>query len=139
MPAPTIPLASDPRERFLLAIAEQVAPERLTELHFFPPLRQGTIETGVAVVAAEPEAGAPDAPSTEKHVVFSARYRWTRKGPERGRWESEIVAEADAPLITVENVVRGVKERANEAAEPERMTGDAARALIEELRCRTAP
>ena len=65
--------------------------------------------------------------------------RATRKGPDRGKWESEVVAEADAPLITVETVVRGVRDRSNEAAEPERMSGDAARALIEELRCRTTP
>ena len=134
MPPVTIPLSSDARERLLLAIADRVGPERLTELHFFPPLRQGTIETGVAVIAAVSESA-----SEPRHEVFSARYRWTRKGPERGRWETEVVAEADAPLITVETVVRGVRERANEAAEPDRMTGDAARALIEDLRCRTTP
>ncbi len=134
MPSATIPLSADPRERLLLAIADRVGPERLTELHFFPPIRQGTIETGVAVIAAVSESAAE-----VRHEVFSARYRWTRKGPDRGKWESEIVAEADAPLITVESVVRGVRERANETADPDRMTGDAARILIEELRCRTTP
>lgn len=155
--------ATETRERFLLAIAQAVRPERLVELYFFPPMRQGPIETGVAVIAAEPEravegeheqaaesAPTPDAvdePSpylerAPRHVVFSARYRWTRKGPERGKWEQEIVAEADAPLITVEAVVQGVRRRANEEFDPERMTGDEARALLaeaEERRCRTTP
>lgn len=155
--------ATETRERFLLAIAQAVRPERLVELYFFPPMRQGPIETGVAVIAAEPEravegeneqapepAAPPDAadePSpyrerASRHVVFSARYRWTRKGPERGKWEQEIVAEADAPLITVEAVVKGVRRRANEEFDPERMTGDEARALLaeaEERRCRTTP
>lgn len=178
--------ATETRERFLLAIAQAVRPERLVELYFFPPMRQGPIETGVAVIAAEPEGGVepvsaaqeevviaedaaeggedaavdaadedgtapPDAAADEpspylerarRHVVFSARYRWTRKGPERGKWEQEIVAEADAPLITVEAVVQGVRRRAHEEFDPERMTGDEARALLaeaEERRCRTTP
>jgi hypothetical protein len=71
--------------------------------------------------------------------VYSARYRWTRKGPDRGKWEHEVVAEADAPLVTVEAVVRGVQERANESVEPDRLNGDAARALIHEARCRITP
>lgn len=132
----TIPLASNARERFLLAIADVVAAERLAEVHIFPPIRQGQIETGVAVIAAEPE-GTED--GRDRHVVFSARYRWTRKGPDRGKWESEVVAEADAPLITVDAVVRGVQQRANEAVEPDRLSGDEARALITDARCRTTP
>jgi hypothetical protein len=155
---------TETRERFLLAIAEAVRPERLVELYLFPPIRQGPIETGVAVIAAEPEGPGPVAdpdaepgaepgaepvaepsPSGERaprHVVLSARYRWTRKGPERGKWEQEVVAEADAPLVTVEAVVQGVKRRAHEELDPERMTGNEARALlaeVEERRCRTTP
>ena len=43
------------RERFLVAIAASVPAERLIELHFFPPIRQGGVESGVAVIAAHPE------------------------------------------------------------------------------------
>ncbi len=132
-PPSSIPLTADARERLLLAIAEQVTPERLAEIHFFPPIRQGPLETGVAVIAATTE------PPAERHVVYTARYRWTRKGPDRGRWESEVKVEADAPLVTVERVVAGVRDRANEAADPERVTGDVARAMIEDARCRTTP
>jgi hypothetical protein len=133
MPPASIPLTSDARERFLLAIADTVSPDRLAEIHLFPPIRQGQLETGVAVIAATTE------PPGERHVVYTARYRWTRKGPERGKWESEVVAEADAPLVTVEAVVNGVRDRANEVTDPERMSGEAARALIEDARCRTTP
>lgn len=114
--------------RFLRAIAAQVPPERVVEVHLFPALRQGPIETGVAVVA---EAGAmPGEAAGEKHVVYSARYRHTIKGPDRGKWEADVVAEADAPLVTVEAVVRGVRQRAGESAEPERLDGDAFRAAV---------
>lgn len=130
----TLALAADARERFLLTIAEVVPEDRIVEIHFFPAIRQGPLETGVAVVAASPED-----PARERHVVFSARYRWTRKGPDRGKWEDEVVAEADAPLVTVEAVVQGVKVRANEAVEPERVTGDDVRARLADLRCRTTP
>ena len=49
------------------------------------------------------------------------------KGPDRGKWEHAVVAEADAPLVTVEMVVRGVQRRSGDADEPERMSGDEAR------------
>lgn len=118
-----IPLASNARERFLIEIAKAVPAERIDELHFFPPIRQGPIETGVAVIAVMPQEGT-------RHIVYSARYRWTRKGPDRGKWDSEIIAEADAPLLTVEAVVEGVRKRAPEAYETERVGGDVARAMI---------
>lgn len=130
----TIPLAADARERFLLEIAKVVPADRIDEVHFFPPIRSGPLETGIAVIAALPEVG-------DRHVVYSARYRWTRKGPDRGKWESEIVAEADAPLVTVEAVVQGVMKRSPEAFEPERVEGDAVRAMIAEAdrRCQNTP
>jgi len=43
---------SEVTERFLRAIVAKVPLERIEELHLFAPLRQGTIETGIAVVAA---------------------------------------------------------------------------------------
>jgi hypothetical protein len=77
---------------------------------------------------AEPFAGpAPDAeapapePRPTRHTVFTARYRLAVKGPDRGKWDVEVVEEADAPLITVEAVVRGVQRRAGDEADPERL------------------
>ena len=140
------------RERFLMAIAAALPAERIIELHFFSPIRQGGIESGVAVIAAHPEVvAAPilaDAPPADeeaeldaqespdddapprRYTVYTAKYRLTLKGPERGRWECSVVAEADAPLVTVETVVRGVLRRSGDADEPERMSGDEARELV---------
>lgn len=42
------------RERFLAAIAERVAPDRVQALYLFSPIRQGPVETGVAVLACDP-------------------------------------------------------------------------------------
>src|SRR5205085_503843 len=150
--------------------------ERVIEIHFFAPIRQGGVESGVAVVAAALEQdpaidsaaaeGAPprssvaddapvalgsvvyadrapeddagdlledslppallahgaDARASDvaeeeereptpeppplRYTVYSAKYRLVLKGVERGKWETQIVAEADAPLLTVETVVR---------------------------------
>lgn len=140
------------RERFLMAIAAALPPERFIELHFFSPIRQGGIESGVAVIAAHPDVVAPpilaDAPpahedvegdeqeppdedaAPRRYTVYAAKYKLTLKGPERGRWECSIVAEADAPLVTVETVVRGVLRRSGDADEPERMSGDDARDFV---------
>jgi hypothetical protein len=62
--------------------------------------------------------------------VYTARYRLTLKGPDRGKWDFAIQAEADAPLVTVDKVVQGVQRRAGDAEGPERLSGDDFRALI---------
>ena len=167
------------RERFLLAIAAKLPPERFIELHFFQPIRQGGVESGVAVVAAHPErppeppilADAPpseeeenapaadrssdrdegsarddtrscgnaasigepsssEAGSASRYTVYTAKYRLVLKGIERGTWDCTVVAEADAPLVTVETVVRGVQRRAGDADGAERMSGEEAQRLL---------
>lgn len=128
-------MTEDTRRRFLLAIADQVTPERVEEVRLFRPIRQSGQETGVAVVAVEPEPLADNVESSgmTRHIVYSARYRLVLKGADRGRWETTVTAEADAPLVAVEAVVRGVLRRAGEDDEPERLTGESFRqALVAE-------
>ena len=36
---------TETRERFLMAIAEQIASERIAEIHFFKPIKQGGAES----------------------------------------------------------------------------------------------
>jgi hypothetical protein len=130
-------LLTETRERFLQAIAAQVPVEQIAEIHFFQPIRQGGVESGVAVVAAWPvvasEATRRDAVDEReaRPVVYTARYRLTLKGPDRGKWEASVVAEADAPLITVDAVVRGVQRRSGDADVATRLEGDDVRAILE--------
>jgi hypothetical protein len=155
----------------------------VAEVHLFPAMRQGGVESGVAVVALEqerpigidvdggyvPPADVADAEVIETHAavtvhdqlsdesafvadetatenadpsaspqddtpsrftVYSACYRHTLKGPDRGKWEVAITEEADAPLITVDAVVRGVQRRSGEVDEIYRMSGDEFRASL---------
>lgn len=112
-------------ERFLREIAEKVGADAVEEIHLFPPIRQGGVETGAAVVAA-------GAPVGERHTVYSASYRLQLKGPDRGKWEVDVTAEADAPLLTVNDVVHGVMKRAGEQFEPERLSGAELRSIVGE-------
>jgi len=112
---------TETQERFLKAVAGHVPLDRVAEVHLFPSMKQGGVETGIAVVAAKAE----DA----RHTVYSARYRLTLRGADRGKWECDVVAEADAPLVTVEAVVRGVRRRSGEQGEPELVSGETLRQL----------
>ena len=192
-------MITETRERFLRAITGVIPAERLIEIHFFAPIRQGGVESGVAVIAAamedRAEAALPDAvpapnastlddapvaigsvvhadrapanesaalvedslphallaheeerdarddadgsddatptePPPPRYTVYSAKYRLVLKGVERGKWETQVVAEADAPLLTVETVVRGVQRRSGDLEGPERMPGDEIRARL---------
>ena len=126
-------ILTETRERFLLAIAAQIPPERIAEIHFFQPIKQAGIESGVAVVVENA------APETPRMVVYAASYRLTLKGLDRGKWEVNVVAEADAPLVAVDAVVRGVQRRSGDVDDASRMDGDEARAILEALASKGTP
>ncbi len=91
------------------------------------------VPANAAADVEHPDAAA-DAPADaplQRHTVFTARYRLTIKGAERGKWEFDVVADADAPLGTVDTVVRGVLRRAGDDEEPERLSADGVRAALD--------
>lgn len=188
---------SDTQRRFLGSVMSTLPRQQVREVYMFAPMRQGGVETGIAIVAVgepgreepsgeepaaalddgtpgdgaavggeavfeavtsedapAPEADAPEpepaAPGYEPHApvaepdapvalerperftIFTARYRLQVKGPERGKWDVDVVEEADAPLVTIDEVVRGVHARSGEASDVERLEPrDLARALGE--------
>jgi hypothetical protein len=70
------------------------------------------------------------APPALRYTVYSARYRSTLKGLDRGKWEVSVTEEADAPLLTIDAVVRGVTRRSGDAEETIRLSGDEFRASL---------
>jgi hypothetical protein len=48
-------MTDETRTRFLAAIARQLPAERVIEVHLFAAMRQGGMESGVAVIAVERE------------------------------------------------------------------------------------
>lgn len=86
-----------------------------------------------------PDTGAfppPPAPD-ERLTVYTATYRLVLKGPDRGKWEVTLVAEADAPLAAVDRVVRGVQRRSGDLGDAERVGPDAIAPLLEDPECAT--
>ena len=112
------------RDRFVAAIADRVQPERIAEAHLFAPIKQGGTESGVAVVAVR------EVEEQERLAVYTARYRLVLKGPERGKWEFAMQADADAPLLTVDKVVQGVQRRSGDAEDAVKLSGEEFSALL---------
>lgn len=213
---------TETQERFLRTVLSRVPLDSVVELHLFPPIRRGTLETGVAVIAtvlppapvalvlgdeapeadsgdipggpgdaadaedsADNEAGADIAEATERAAIvdhtagghpqamalvdapaaveespyldepdavahagvadepmtvlsvpsprmriLTAAYRHTIKGVDRGKWAVDVQDEADAPLDAVEAVLRGVRHRSTEPADPEQVGHEALAALV---------
>jgi hypothetical protein len=231
---------TETQERFLRTVLSRVPLDRVVELHLFPPIRRGTLETGVAVIAtvlppasvalvadggeaedavggvdekledaehiaadvdtgdataiveladaidAEPDAvvemndavdaaeaaasrddvaaddqsvdddspyrdegaeavnpelpgdvaelaGEPAVPvvaTAPRMRILTAAYRHTIKGLDRGKWSVDVQEEADAPLDAVEAVLRGVRHRSTEPADPEQVSLEALGALL---------
>ena len=151
---------TETQQRFLKAIAERVSGGNIAEVRLYPTVRVGPIESGVAIIATtEPAATGDVEPGTEPRPledsetaaveaaaegiegpdtrrdrlsILTAHFRHTVKGPDRGKWEFNMVHDADAPIETVESVVRGVARRSGEDGEPELLSGaEFQRALTE--------
>ncbi|GAC1682775.1 MAG: hypothetical protein NVS9B3_00500 [Gemmatimonadaceae bacterium] len=126
----TAPVLTETQERFLQNVLEHIPLDRIAEIHLFPAIRNGAVETGVAVIAARPEGGS--APRMEVHT---ATYRLAVKGKERGQWTCDVVTEGEAPLPTVDAVVRGVLRRSDDSGVPERLGPDRLATLVRPSSC----
>ncbi len=105
------------------AYAELVADEPLSE-------EMASEEPSPYRVVAPIERNLHPAPVASRYTVYSARYRHTLKGLDRGKWEVSVTEEADAPLLTIDAVVRGVQRRSGDADETVRLSGDEFRAAL---------
>ena len=119
-----------------LEITRVDLPIETLDLDSVPSLADTSVDipTDAALMSDEPmvepeNVAASDLPPS-RYTVYSARYRHTLKGADRGKWEVSVTEEADAPLLTIDAVVRGVQKRSGEADDTIRMSGDEFRALL---------
>lgn len=93
-----------------------------------------SVDIGEALM--DVEGSAEDEPPVMRSIpsprmrIFTASYRHTIKGVERGKWTFDVHEEADAPLEAVELVLRGVRHRSTEPADPEQVSHDVLTALV---------
>lgn len=115
-------------ERFLREIATRIDPERVVELHVFPPIQQGGIESGVAVIAAEqivPPAAAPAADATEpaEAQLESGAPADDESDPAAGEADEVI---GDRPETVNDDATEAVIEASEPTADHAGAIGDAA-------------
>jgi len=101
--------------------------ESLVEFH-----DEDEFDTDASSESGSEQLASREATTPKRYTVYTARFRHTLKGPERGKWELAVTEEADAPLLTVDAVVRGVSRRSGEADETIRLSGDEFRAALPE-------
>lgn len=80
---------------------------------------------------AAPEERPPAPRAIHRYAILTASYRLTIKGPDRGKWDVDMIHEADAPLATVERVARGVAKRSGDGSEPEHFSGESLKQALD--------
>ncbi|MCC6318793.1 MAG: hypothetical protein IT361_14020 [Gemmatimonadaceae bacterium] len=91
-----------------------------------------TVALGDLLALPAPERPQEREPESRRRLeILCARYKLLVKGPDRGKWDLEIVHQADAPLDTLEKVIAGVVRRAGEEADPERYSRESLRAALD--------
>jgi hypothetical protein len=81
-------------------------------------------------IASAAAATPPDAIVEPRARIITASYRQVIKGPERGGWVVDVQEQAEAPLSAVEAVLRGVRQRSSEPADPESVPPALLRQLV---------
>jgi hypothetical protein len=95
-----------------------------------PPAEE-SIALGDILALPAPEPTVPTRDPWQRLAILCARYRLVLKGPDRGKWDLEVVHQADAPLATLDRVISGVVRRSGETAEPERLTAESLRERLD--------
>ena len=71
---------TDARERFLREIADRLPPERIEEVHLFPPLRQGGVESGIGSMPEDEVANQLRGERRQQDAVAVVRRRVEQTG-----------------------------------------------------------
>jgi hypothetical protein len=97
--------------RLLDLVAERMPREEVEAVWAFPGVRREGREYGVAVIERRLEG--------ERRLVYRGRYVVQLKGQERGKVAVELEETAEALPATLQRVLEGVRQRADEAGDAE--------------------
>jgi len=92
------------------AVADAMPPAEIARIWLFAPVRREEREWGTAVVARRSEG--------ERVRVYTASYSLVIRGRERGQGKVALLEVAESPAAVVDEVIRGVQERAGETEPP---------------------
>lgn len=95
------------------ALAARIPPAEIKRVWVFPRMRRDEREWGTAVVARRV--------AEERFAVYTARYVLIVRGREKGQGKVEIEQIGLANEDVIEDVLRGVQERAGEIEPPEEL------------------
>jgi hypothetical protein len=97
-------------QRLAAALAERIAPETITAIYAFRPIRRSGREWGTAVVTMESAGG--------RRSIVQARYWLQVRGRDRGRSQVEVSVVGEGPERSVHEVIAGVQARSGESDPP---------------------
>jgi hypothetical protein len=98
------------------ALAEKIVPADIEGIWLFPPVRREEREWGVAVISC----GKDD----NRSRIFTASYMMIVRGREKGHGKVAVEEVGESPVTVLEDVLRGVRERAGEVDPPTEITPD---------------
>jgi len=110
-PSATAAVYGEGLARLLDLVAERMPRAEVEAVWAFPGVRREGREYGVAVIERRIEG--------ERRLVYRGRYVVQLKGQERGKVVVELEETAEALPETLQRVLEGVRQRADEAGEAE--------------------
>lgn len=121
------------------AVGERLVDMVTAELAADSPALEPDESIALGDILALPSPGSPALPPRQagdggRHqrlAILCARYKLVFKGPERGKWDLEIMHQADAPIETLDRVIAGVVRRCGEESDPERFNRQTLRASLD--------
>ena len=96
--------------RVATAVAGAMPAGEIARIWLFAPVRREEREWGTAVIARRA--------AEERVRVYTASYTLLIRGRERGQGQVNVLEVGESPAGMIENVVRGVQQRAGEAEPP---------------------
>ena len=98
------------------ALAAQVDPSEIEGIWLFPPVRREEREWGVAVIACSTE--------DQRRRIYTATYMMITRGREKGDGKISVEEVGESPATVLEDVLRGVRDRAGEVDPPVEIAPD---------------